>query len=60
LDRLHRQHKIARSLPSRRAQPPRISVLEPGRRRSARRLAPVLLALAVVAAGVAVAVVLAL
>jgi len=60
LDRLRRQHKIARSLPPRRAQPPRLSVLEPGRRRAARRLAPVLVVIAVVAVGVVVAVVLAL
>jgi len=60
LDRLRRQHKIARSLPPRRAQPPRLSVLEPGRRRAARRLAPALVAIAVVAVGVVVAVVLAL
>jgi len=59
LDRLRRQHKIARSLPPRRAQPPRLSVLEPGRRRAARRLAPVLVVIAV-AVGVVVAVVLAL
>jgi hypothetical protein len=60
LERLRRQHKIARSLPPRRAQPPRLSVLEPGRRRAARRLAPVLLAVAIVAVGVAIAVVLVL
>jgi hypothetical protein len=44
-------------LPPRRAQPPRISVLEPGRRRAARRLsrlAGVVLVAAVVAVGVAV------
>jgi ferric-dicitrate binding protein FerR (iron transport regulator) len=57
LDRLRRQHKIAR-LPPRRAQPPRLSVLEPGRRR-ARRLAPGLVAVAVLV-GVAVVVFLAL
>jgi hypothetical protein len=60
LERLRRQHKIARSLPPRRAQPPRLSVLEPGRRRAARRLAPVLLTAAIVVAGIVVAVVLAL
>jgi hypothetical protein len=60
LEPLRRQHKIARSLPPRRAQPPRLSVLEPGRRRAARRLAPVLLAVAIVAVGVAIAVVLVL
>jgi hypothetical protein len=60
LERLHRQHKIARSLPPRRAQPPRLSVLEPGRRRAARRLAPALLTAAIVVAGVVVAVLLAL
>jgi fatty acid desaturase len=60
LERLRRQHKIAHSLPPRRAQPPRLSVLEPGRRRAARRLAPVLVALVVVVAGVALAVALAL
>jgi hypothetical protein len=47
-------------LPPRRAQPPRLSVLEPGRRRAARRLAPVLLTAAVIVVGFAVAVVLAL
>jgi hypothetical protein len=44
-------------LPPRRAQPPRISVLEPGRRRAARRLsrlAGVVLVATVVAVGVAV------
>jgi hypothetical protein len=44
-------------LPPRRAQPPRISVLEPGRRRAARRLtrlARVLLVAAVIAVGVAI------
>jgi hypothetical protein len=60
LERLRRQHKIALSLPPRRAQPPRLSVLEPGRRRAARRFAPALVGLAVVAIGVAIAVVLAL
>jgi hypothetical protein len=60
LERLRRQHKIARSLPPRRAQPPRLSVLEPGRRRAARRLAPVLLTAVVVALGVAVVVIVAL
>jgi hypothetical protein len=60
LERLRRQHKIAGSLPPRRAQPPQLSVLEPGRRRAGRRLAPALLTLIVVAAGVAVALVLAL
>jgi hypothetical protein len=47
-------------LPPRRAHPPRLSVLEPGRRRAARRLAPVLLTAAVIVVGVTVAVVLAL
>jgi hypothetical protein len=45
------------ALPPRRAQPPRISVLEPGRRRAARRLsrlAGVVLVATVVAVGVAV------
>jgi hypothetical protein len=37
-------------LPPRRAQPPRISVLEPGRRRAARRFSP--LARVIVAAAV--------
>jgi hypothetical protein len=60
LDRLRRQHKIASSLPPRRAQPPRLSVLEPGRRRATRRFAPVALLFAVLAVGVAVTVVLAL
>jgi len=60
LEQLRRQPKIARSLSPRRAQPPRLSVLEPGRRRrAARRLAPVLVALAVVAVGVAIVVALA-
>jgi hypothetical protein len=57
LDQLRRQHKIASALPPRRVQPPRISVLEPGRRRAARRfsaLARVIMAAAVV--GVAVTV----
>jgi hypothetical protein len=44
-------------LPPRRAQPPHRSVLEPGRRRAARRFAPALVALAVVAVAVAIAVV---
>jgi hypothetical protein len=48
LEQLRRQHKIARSLPLRRAQPPRLSVLEPGRRRAARRLTPVIVAVAIV------------
>jgi hypothetical protein len=60
LEQLRRQHKIARSLPPRRAQPPRLSVLEPGRRRAARRLAPALFAVAIVVVGVAIAVALAL
>jgi hypothetical protein len=60
LEQLRRQHKIAFSLPPRRVQPPHLSVLEPGRRRAARRLTPALLTLAVVVAGVAAAVVLAL
>jgi hypothetical protein len=47
-------------LPPRRAQPPRLRVLEPGRRRAARRLAPALLTAAVVVVGIAVAVLLAL
>jgi hypothetical protein len=60
LERLRRQHRIARSLPPRRAQPPRLSVLEPGRRRAARRLTPLVLTAAVVVAGVVIAVVLTL
>jgi hypothetical protein len=61
LEQLRRQHKIASALPPRRVQPPRISVLQPGRRRAARRfssLARVLIAAAVV--GVVVTVVLTL
>jgi hypothetical protein len=57
LDQLRRQHKIAPALPPRRVQPPRISVLEPGRRRAARRLSPlvrVILAAAVVGMAVTV------
>jgi hypothetical protein len=54
-----RQHKIA-GLPPRRAQPPRLSVLEPGRRRAARRFAPALLTAAVIVVGVAVVVIVAL
>jgi hypothetical protein len=57
LERLRRQHKIARSLPPRRAQPPRLSVLEPGRRRAARRVAPALLTIALVVAAVVLVVV---
>jgi hypothetical protein len=60
LERLHRQPKIGGSLPPRRAQPPRLSVLEPGRRRAARRIAPLLLTAAILVAGVAVAVAVAL
>jgi hypothetical protein len=60
LERLRRQHKIALSLPPRRAQPPHLSVLEPGRRRAARRLTPAIVVLAVVAIGVAVLIALAL
>jgi hypothetical protein len=48
LERLRRQHKIARNLPPRRARPPQLRVLEPGRRRAARRLSPRLLAVAIV------------
>jgi hypothetical protein len=61
LERLRRQHKIAGSLPSRRSQPRRLSVLEPGRRRAARRmLTPAtVVALFLVVAVVAVAVYLA-
>jgi hypothetical protein len=55
LDQLRRQHKIASALPPRRVQPPRISVLEPGRRRAARRL-PTLARVIVAAAVVGVAV----
>jgi hypothetical protein len=55
LEKLQRQHMIAGSLPSRRAQPPRISVLEPGRRRAGRRVSPlVALGIALVAVVVAV------
>jgi len=60
LEQLRRQHKIAFSLPPRRVQPPHLSVLEPGRRRAARRLTPAIVAVAVIAVGVALAVVLAL
>jgi hypothetical protein len=52
LERLRRQHRIARSLPPRRAQPPRLNVLEPGRRRAGRRVAPVLLTIALVIAAI--------
>jgi hypothetical protein len=61
LEQLRRQHKIASALPPRRVQPPRISVLEPGRRRAGRRLGPLARAiLAAAVVGLAVIVVLTL